>query len=138
MQEEKDVNSGITKINIFLAVVAMILSLIGMYNMVSLDIIKRTREVGIRKIQGASVMRIILLLSRKFIVVLLIASAMGCLAGYYLSTMLMDSIWDYFVSVRGYTLLLAVAIITVSTALTLTFIIIRAARRNPAESLKYE
>jgi ABC-type antimicrobial peptide transport system permease subunit len=138
MKEEKDVNSGITKINIFLAVVAMILSLIGMYNMVSLDIIKRTREVGIRKIQGASVMRIILLLSRKFIVVLLIASAMGCLAGYYLSTMLMDSIWDYFVSVRGYTLLLAVAIITVSTALTLTFIIIRAARRNPAESLKYE
>jgi len=138
MQEEKDVNSGITKINIFLAVVAMILSLIGMYNMVSLDIIKRTKEVGIRKIQGAPVMRIILLLSSKFIVVLLIASVMGCLGGYYLSTMLMDSIWDYFVSVRAHTLILAVAIITVSTALTLTVIITRAARRNPAQSLKYE
>jgi putative ABC transport system permease protein len=39
MQEEKDINGSIMKVNIFLAIVATVLSLIGMYNMVSLDII---------------------------------------------------------------------------------------------------
>ena len=54
MQEEKDINGSILKVNLFLAVVATLLSLIGMFNLVSLDIIRRTKEVGIRKIQGAS------------------------------------------------------------------------------------
>ena len=138
MQEEKVINSGILKINIFLAIAALILSLIGMYNMVSLDIIRRTKEVGIRKIQGASVASVMLILSRKFIIVLCIASVAGCAVGYYLSTGLMDSIWDYFAAVRADALLLAVAIITLSTVLTLVLMITRAARRNPARSLKYE
>jgi ABC-type antimicrobial peptide transport system permease subunit len=138
MQEEKDINGGILRINVFLAIVAMILSLIGMYNLVSLDIIRRTKEVGIRKIQGASVVSVMMLLSRKFIVVLCIASVAGCAAGYYLSNGLMDSIWDYFVAVKADALILAVAIITLSTALTLIIMITKAARRNPARSLKYE
>ena len=41
---------NIAGLGIALAVVATILSLIGMYNLVSLDIIRRTKEVGIRKI----------------------------------------------------------------------------------------
>ena len=48
LQEEKDINGSILKVNIFLAVTATLLSLIGMYNLVSLDIIKRTKEIGIR------------------------------------------------------------------------------------------
>ena len=50
MQEGKAINNSIMKVNIFLAVVATLLSLIGMYNLVSLNIIRRTKEMGIRKI----------------------------------------------------------------------------------------
>jgi putative ABC transport system permease protein len=138
MQEEKDINGSIMKVNIFLAVVATMLSLIGIYNMVSLDIIRRKREVGIRKVQGAPVPVIMFLISKRYLVVLLIASLMGCAGGYYLSNMLLDSIWDYFVQV-GYGILLSAAFIMVSaTTLTLIFKIGKAAMKNPADTLRHE
>ncbi len=65
------------KVNIFLAITAALLSLIGMYNLVSLDILRRTKEMGIRKIQGAPVPLIMYLVSKKFLIVLVIASVLG-------------------------------------------------------------
>jgi putative ABC transport system permease protein len=138
MQEEKDINGSILKVNLFLAIIATLLSLIGMYNLVSLDIIHRTKEVGIRKIQGASVPLIMFLVSRKFIIVLIIASVLGCAGGYIMSVKLMDSIWDYFVQVGAGILLLATSIMVIATALTLSVKITRAATRNPVDSLRYE
>jgi len=138
MQEEKDINGSILKVNLFLAVVAALLSLIGMFNMVSLDIIRRTKEVGIRKIQGAPVTGIMYLISRKFLVILIIASALGCAGGYFLSVTLMDSIWDYFVRVGAGILLSAALIMIFTTILTLSVRITRAAMQNPVESLRYE
>ncbi|OFY61600.1 MAG: hypothetical protein A2V46_07825 [Bacteroidetes bacterium RBG_19FT_COMBO_42_7] len=137
-QEEKDINGSILKVNLFLAVVAMLLSLIGMYNLVSIDIIKRTKEVGIRKIQGAPVHVLMFLISRKFLVVLLIASVIGCAGGYYMSIMLMDSIWDYFVRISAGILLLSALIMITATLLTISLKVVRASLKNPAESLRYE
>ena len=138
MQDEKAINNSILKVNLFLAIVATLLSLIGMYNLVSLDIIRRTKEMGIRKIQGAPVQLIMYLVSKKFLVVLVIASLLGCAGGYYMSNMLMDSIWDYFVQIKAGILILAAAIMFVATILTIIFKIGRAALRNPVDSLRYE
>jgi ABC-type antimicrobial peptide transport system permease subunit len=138
MQEEKDINGSIMKVNIFLAVIATLLSLIGMYNLVSLDIIRRTKEVGIRKIQGAPVPLLMYLVSKKFVVVLVVASVLGCTGGYYMSVMLLDSIWDYFVEIKIGTLLLSASIMFVATILTIIFKIARAALKNPVVSLRYE
>lgn len=138
MQEEKDINGSITKVNLFLAVTATLLSLIGMYNLVSLDVIRRTKEVGIRKIQGASVPIIMYLLSKKFLVVLVIASLLGSVGGYYISVMLLDSIWDYFIEIKAGVLILASVIMWMATVLTIVFKVGMAAMRNPVESLRYE
>ncbi len=138
MQEEKDINSSILKVNVFLAIVATLLSLIGMYNLVSLDIIRRTKEMGIRKIQGAPVPLIMYLVSKKFLIVLIIASILGCAGGYYMSNLLLDSIWDYFVQIKPGILILSAAIMFVATILTIIFKIVKAALRNPVDSLRYE
>jgi ABC-type antimicrobial peptide transport system, permease component len=138
MQEGKAINNSIMKVNVFLAIVATLLSLIGMYNLVSLAIIKRTKEMGIRKIQGAPVPLIMYMVSIKFLVVLLIASLIGCAGGYYMSNMLMDSIWDYFVQIKAGILILAASIMFVATALTIIYKITKAALRNPVDSLRYE
>ncbi len=138
MQEEKDINGSILKVNVFLAAVAALLSLIGMYNLISLDIIKRTKEVGIRKIQGAPVPVIIFLVSKKFLIVLLVSSVLGCAGGYCMSLMLMDSIWDYFVKISAGILLLSALIMIISTILTISVKVVRAAMRNPVDSLRYE
>ncbi len=138
MQEEKNINGSIMKVNIFLAVAATLLSLIGMYNLVSLDIIRRTKEMGIRKIQGAPVALIMFLVSKKFLIVLVVASVLGCAGGYYMSIKLLDSIWDYFVKIGIGTLLLSAAIMFVATMLTIVFKITTAAMKNPVVSLRYE
>lgn len=138
LQEEKDINGSILKVNLFLAIVATLLSLIGMFNLVSLDIIRRTKEVGIRKIQGAPVPLLMFLLSKKFLVILLVASVLGCAGGYYMSVALMDSIWDYFVRVGAGMLISSALIMIIATVLTLSIKITRAAMRNPVESLRYE
>jgi putative ABC transport system permease protein len=138
MQEGQDINGSIMKVNIFLAIVATILSLIGMYNLVSLDIIRRTKEIGIRKIQGASVPLLMYLVSRKFLIILIIASLLGCAGGYYMSNLLMDSIWDYFVAIKVGTLLLATSIMLFATVFTVIFKIGKAALKNPVVSLRYE
>jgi ABC-type antimicrobial peptide transport system permease subunit len=138
MQEEKDINGSITKVCVFLAIIAALMSLIGMYNMVSLEIIKRTKETGIRKIQGAPVPVIVYLVSRKFLIVLLISSIIGCAGGYYMSLMLMDSIWDYFVKISAGVLILSALIMIITTLLTISTKVVRAALKNPVESLRYE
>ena len=138
MQEEKTINNSILKVNVFLAIAATLLSLIGMYNLVSLDIIRRTKEMGIRKIQGAPVPLIMYLVSKKFLIVLVIASVIGCAGGYYMSNMLMDSIWDYFVQIKPGILIASATIMVVATVLTIVFKIGKAALRNPVDSLRYE
>jgi putative ABC transport system permease protein len=138
MQESKAINDSIMKVNVFLAIVATILSLIGMYNLVSLDIIRRTKEMGIRKIQGASVALIMYLVSKKFLTVLVIASLIGCAGGYYLSNIMMGSIWQYFVQIKPGMLILSASIMFVATILTIIYKIGKAALRNPVDSLRYE
>jgi putative ABC transport system permease protein len=138
MREGKNINGSIMKVNIFLAITAALLSLIGMYNLVSLDILRRTKEMGIRKINGAPVSLIMYLVSKKFLVVLGLASLLGCAGGYYMSIMLLDSIWDYFVDIKIGLLIMAASVMIVATILTIVFKIARAAMMNPIVSLRYE
>ena len=138
MKEEKDINGSIMKGNIFLAIIATLLSLIGIYNIVSLDVIRRTKEIGIRKIHGAPVSLIMFLASKKFLTVLIVSSVVGCAGGYYMSLMLLDSIWDYFVELKFGTLVFSASIMFTTAILTIIFKIARAALKNPVVSLRYE
>ena len=94
--------------------------------------------MGIRKIQGASVRILVYLAGKKFMIVLLISSVMGSAGGYYLSKMLLDSIWDYFVDIKAVTLILSASIMIAATTLTIFFKIAGAAMKNPVISLRYE
>ena len=76
--------------------------------------------------------------SKKFLFVLVIASLLGCAGGYYMSNMLLDSIWDYFVQITPGILILAASIMFLATILTIVFKILKAALRNPVDSLRYE
>jgi len=78
------------------------------------------------------------MVSRKFLVVLVIASLIGCAGGYYMSNMLMGSIWNYFVQIKVGVLILAASIMFVATMLTIIYKILKAALRNPVDSLRYE
>jgi len=138
MEEGRDINKNIKNIYIFLAFIATILSAIGLYTLVSLSIIRRTKEVGIRKVMGATIPRIVRILNREYLIILVIACITGSLSGYYLSKQMMDSIWDVFTDVTVFTFLVPVILIFVVAIITVGWKVYSAASKNPTESLRYE
>jgi len=138
MAEAKGINKSIKEVQIFLALIATLLSLIGMYTLVSLSIINRTKEVGIRKVFGASIVGIMNNLNRNFMYILLIAAILGCVGGYYMSEMLMGSIWDHYLDINPVIFVYPVIFIFLISFITTGGKVYQAATRNPADSLRYE
>jgi ABC-type antimicrobial peptide transport system permease subunit len=138
MQEAKYINASIKKIFVFLAFSATILSLIGLYNLISLNIISRTKEIGIRKVLGASILNIALKTNLAFLIILVFATIAGCVGGYYLTGALMSSIWANHLGFELSNYLTAFFGMTLLALLTVSWKIYTAAIANPADSLRYE
>ena len=138
LDEARDINKNIKNINIFLAFLAIIISAIGLYTLVSLSIIRRTKEIGIRKVNGAPIFRITGIISREYMIILAIACIAGSVSGWWVSVTLMDSIWDTFTEVRPFVYILSNALVLVVAVASIGWKVYQAARRNPAESLRYE
>jgi len=136
--EAKDINNQIRKIFLFLAIVSVILSLVGLYTLVSLSIIKRTKEIGIRKVLGAPIFNLVKLINRDFTIILLIASVLGSALGYYLSDMLLASIWSVYLETSVLSFVIPVVFIFLVSVITLSGKVYKAATRNPVDSIKYE
>jgi ABC-type antimicrobial peptide transport system permease subunit len=136
--EALDVNNNITNINLFLAIIAIVLSSLALYTLVSLNIIKRIKEIGIRTVLGSSYFGINMLISKPFIIIVALASISGGVGGYLLSSMLLKSLWPIHVSINTLsigipiilTFALAYSIISIRIYTTLT--------KNPVDSLRYE
>jgi putative ABC transport system permease protein len=98
---------------------------------------QRTKEIGIRKVMGATVSNITLSLSKNFTSWVLISNLFAWPLGYYLMSKWLED-FAYKVSIAwwmfGFAALLSIAI----ALLTVSYQSIRAATRNPVDSLKYE
>jgi len=138
MGEMALVNSNIRVLFLFLGLVAVLLSVIGLFSLVSLNLVKRMKEIGVRKVLGATVGHITMKVSREFIIILSIASILGCISGYFLTDMLMSSIWAYHVPLQAFPFILSVGLLFLASAVTISGKVIRAASVNPAEILKDE
>ncbi len=138
MEEAKTINRSIKQVNMFLAIVATFLSLIGLYTLVSLNIISRTKEIGIRKVMGASIHGIIVLLNKPFVLIIAIALFFGLIGGYYFSGMLLGSIWDHFLDFTADLFIWPVLLMFFMGIVTISGKVYHAAIRNPADSLRNE
>ncbi|MBL6449544.1 ABC transporter permease [Fulvivirga sp. 29W222] len=138
LKEAATVNNNILKLFIFLGIIATLLSASGLFTMVSLNIIKRMKEIGVRKVLGASVGNIAKKLNKQFIIILVIASFLGSLTSYYMVDSLMASIWTYYTGAGMITFLAGIALITIVSALTVGFKVYNAASMSPAHTLRDE
>ena len=140
MDEEKAdmalVNNNIKLLFIFLGVVAVLLSVIGLFSLVSLNLIKKMKEIGVRKVLGASTQNIILRVSKEFIIILAFASVLGSIGGYFLAEMLMGSIWYYHVPLQALPFILSISLLFFVSGLTIGGKVFKSATMNPAHILK--
>jgi putative ABC transport system permease protein len=133
-----DTNRNVIIIFGFLGVFAGLMSATGLFTLVSLTILKRIKEIGIRKVLGASMSNIVVVISFEFIVVLLIASFVGGIVGYTMVDISMDAAWEYYKKVDAITLLTSVTIMMLLAVLTVGFKTINAAGMSPVKNLRTE
>ncbi len=133
-----EVNQNITKMFTFLGFLALILSSIGLYTLVSLNILKRIKEIGVRKVLGATINQILVLMNRQFFWLLLIATAIGSALSYLAIDALMASIFSVYQAITYFTILAPFIGLLVIAVLIASARIFTTAVRNPVESLRYE
>jgi putative ABC transport system permease protein len=136
--EERQVNRSIQLVFLYIAVMVIIISCMGLYALVSLNISKRTKEIGIRKVLGASLSNIGILISREYIILIIISSILATFLGYFLVNALLGSIWTYYVDFGYIPFVLSTILVFIVTSLTVGFKIITTANSNPVETLRYE
>jgi predicted permease len=121
----------------YFAVLAVFVACLGLFGLASFMAEKRTKEIGIRKILGASVVQVTRLLCKEFFVLVFVANVIAWPAAYFAMRKWLQSYayrvdLGYFVFFGAMLLALFVAILSVG------YQAIRAARANPADSLRYE
>ncbi len=120
-----------------LAVLAISISCLGLFGLASYSAEKRIKEIGIRKVMGASVRSIVTLLSRHFIRLVLIANLIAWpIAWFAISRWLRD--YAYRVPVSWWVFVLAGILALVIALITVSVLAFRAAVANPVNSLRME
>jgi putative ABC transport system permease protein len=121
-------------VNTFAGIAILICGL-GLYGLVSLVVVQRTKEIGVRKVLGASVASIVALLSTDFLKLVVIAMAIASpIAGYAMSQWLQD--FAYKISLAWWMFALAGGLAVLVALVTVSFQSIKAALANPVKSLR--
>lgn len=119
------------------AVLAILISCLGLFGLAAYVAEQRTKEIGIRKVLGASVQQVWLLLSKDFILLVLISCLIAAPISYYfLHNWLMN--YDYRISIGAGVFILGGLIALLITIITVSFQSIKAALANPVKSLRTE
>lgn len=137
IEKEQGIESMLKGIVLFLAVVCVVITLLGVYAAITLDTERRRKEVAVRKVNGAGVGQIMWLFARTYVWIGGVAAVLAFPLVYALLSLWrrLYSIFFHYGFVFWACVLLSVAVVT---ALTVVFRIVRIARVNPAEVIKSE
>lgn len=119
------------------ASLAIFISCLGLYGLISFIVVQKTRELGIRKVLGASVQSLVLLLSREFTLLIGLAFIIAAPVAWYAMHMWLQD-FAYKVSLGPLVFLLGLLISAVVAWLTVGYKSIQAARANPIQNLRTE
>ncbi|MCE7056994.1 ABC transporter permease [Algoriphagus sp. AGSA1] len=119
------------------AMLSIVISSIGLYGLISFLVGQKLKEIGIRKVLGASIAQITFLLSKEFIYLVLVACVIAVPLGYYLTDQWLQN-FSYKTSVPISLYVLVILASLAITAATVGVRSIRAALSNPVDSLADE
>ena len=119
------------------AALAITISCLGLFGLASFITEQRTKEIGIRKVLGATVAQLWQMLSRDFMVLVVIS----CFIAVPVALRLMDQwlqAYDYKTDISWGVFLVAIVIAVVVTMLTISYQVVKAALADPVKSLRSE
>ena len=139
IEKEVYMNAGFKSVAFFLAISTIVLSASGIFALVSLNIIRRKKEIGVRKVLGASILSIIGLINKDFIRIVILSFILGSGLGYLLvDNLLFKFIYEYHPEMGVMPFVLTLIIILLTSAITVGAKVYRASISNPINSLRDE
>ena len=138
LDNERTVHTLFQKIFFFLTVLGVLLSVSGIFALSSLNISKRIKEIGIRKILGASVKQIVMLINREFVIILSVSAVLGIGGSIFLTDTILGSMYESHIPIGVIPVLAGALIVFGVGLLTTTSTILRAATSDPVNSLRSE
>lgn len=136
--ETLTISENVAFLNLFLAIVSILLAATGLYSLVSLNVLKRAKEIAVRRVLGASMENITYTINKHYILVFAAGGVLGGAAGAWFSGFLLEQIFSVNQGVRTISVILAVIGISVVGALTIGGKLFTVLQTNPAETLKSE
>ena len=119
------------------SVLAILISCLGLFGLTTFILQRRTKEIGMRKVLGARLVDLFILLSRDYLVLLLISFIVAIpLAWYFLNEWLNE--YKFNIEMGGWFIYTPLIIVLVIAVLTISIKIYQVASRNPVDSLRYE
>ncbi len=125
------------QIMLFGAILTIFISCIGLFGLSVLSAEKRTKEIGIRKVLGASVNNIITILSTDFLKLVIISLLIAIPASWFASKKWLDN-YPYRIALSWWMFAIVCGLVVLIALTTVCFQAIRAAMANPARSLRSE
>ena len=125
------------KLASFFAILAIAISCLGLFGLASFVAAQRTKEIGVRKVLGASVLGVWNLLSKDFVTLVFISFLIAAPVAWYMMSNWLQS-YNYRVSINWKIFLLAGLMAIVIALITVSFQAIKAALANPVKSLRTE
>jgi hypothetical protein len=131
-------NEGISNLMVAIASIAILISCMGLFGLVSLFINKKLKEFSIRKVMGASVKEITLLVNKGFMWVIIFSSILGIPIAFFFSKAVIESIYTYHTPLNAIPYTLTAFILIFTALATVSSQIMKAIKVNPAEQLRNE
>jgi putative ABC transport system permease protein len=125
------------KLATYFAILAIFISCLGLFGMASFMAEQRTKEIGIRKILGASMFNLWRLLSKEFLILVIISSLIAVPIAYYSMSNWLQN-YQYHINLSWWIFFMTAAGALLITILTVSYQSIKAALINPVHSLKSE
>ncbi|SEW52340.1 ABC transporter permease [Chitinophaga arvensicola] len=139
IEKEIRMTQAFKSIAFFLAIITLLLSASGLFAQISLNIDKKSKEIGIRKVLGASILQIIGLVNREFIRILLIAFVIGSTLGYlFTSKFIFQVIYQYHPAAGPVPYISTFFIMLLCCSAIIGTRVFHAARANPIDRLRAE
>ncbi len=136
--ESYRVTTSIAKIFFWFSIISVLLTATGLFALVSLTMLKKMREVALRRVVGATPRDILLLINKGYFWVFIISSFLGCYGGWVLTKSMLDSIFKVHVSIESSTLIISVVALFLITAVTTGIKVWQAIKTNPVKLLRNE
>lgn len=129
---------GHGKLMQYVAALCIILSCLGLYGLVSLNVASRTKEFSIRKALGANLTNLVAVINRQFVVFLSIALVLGIPLSYLLIQTLLDAVYAYYKPLTFIPFAVALVMVVIMVFVTVSSQIRKVMQSSPTEGLRSE